>query len=230
LKQLILQLELMKKGKNTSLNTRERILEAAGGVFAEYGFRYATVRDICTQAGVNVAAVNYYFRDKENLYTSVLKYWRGEAFKKYPLDIKIDDNRPAEEHLATFIRYFLLRVLEEGQPSWFWKLVAKEYIEPTSALDMLVEETIRPTFQFLSSVVRRLVTGPVSEETVRLCCLSIVSQCLFFVYGKHVIKKLFQKDDFKTEEIETIAAHITRFSLQAINNQGSGKDGRGDQS
>ena len=45
---------------------RERILEAAGSVFAERGFEHATVRDICHQAGANGAAVNYYFGDKSS--------------------------------------------------------------------------------------------------------------------------------------------------------------------
>ncbi len=197
-------------------NTRDRILEAAGEVFAEHGFRYATVREICRRAGVNIAAVNYYFRDKENLYIAVVKYWREAAFQKYPLDLRIDDRKPPEEYLKAFIRLFLLRVLEEGQTSWFWKLVAKEYIEPTAALDTLVEETIRPTFQFLASIVQRLVEKPVSDETTRLCCLSIVSQCLFFVYAKSVVKKLFPQDVFSAEKIDKMAEHIAAFSIEAM--------------
>jgi AcrR family transcriptional regulator len=201
-------------------NTRERILMAAGEVFAENGFRNATVRDICKKAGANIAAVNYHFGDKENLYISVLKYWREVAFQKYPLDLRIDEHKTPEEHIRLFIRSFLFRTLEEGQYSWFGKLVAKEYMEPTKALDILIQETIRPAFEFLSYVAQQILEKPASEETIRFCCLSIVSQCLFFVYAKHVIKKLFQQDKFSTEEIESIADHITRFSLEAIKSLG----------
>jgi TetR/AcrR family transcriptional regulator, regulator of cefoperazone and chloramphenicol sensitivity len=206
----------MKNSKQISLSTSERILEAAGEVFAENGFRYATVRDICEKAGVNIAAVNYHFGDKERLYYSVLKYWRNVAFQKYPLDLRIDEHKKPEEHLRIFVRSFLFRILEEGRHSWFGKLVAREFIEPTKALDVLIEETIQPTFTFLSSVVQQMLEKSASEETIRFCCLSIVSQCLFFVYGKHIIKKLFHQDNLKTEEIESIADHITSFTLEGI--------------
>src|SRR5271155_2520418 len=53
-------------------NTRDKILSAAGEVFAEQGFEGATIRAITERAGVNVAAVNYHFRDKAELYTLVV--------------------------------------------------------------------------------------------------------------------------------------------------------------
>ena len=38
-------------------DTRERIVQAAGEVFAERGFRGATIREICQKAGANLASV-----------------------------------------------------------------------------------------------------------------------------------------------------------------------------
>ena len=47
--------------------TREIIMETAGRIFAEEGYSKATVRNICRNAGVNIAAVNYHFRNKKGL-------------------------------------------------------------------------------------------------------------------------------------------------------------------
>ena len=52
--------------------TKTRLLEAAGEEFADKGFEGATVRVICDRAGVNLAAVNYHFGDKEHLYVQAL--------------------------------------------------------------------------------------------------------------------------------------------------------------
>jgi AcrR family transcriptional regulator len=54
-------------------DSRSRIMGAARRVFAERGFDGATVREITDAAGVNTAAVNYYFRSKEELIRSVFE-------------------------------------------------------------------------------------------------------------------------------------------------------------
>ena len=63
---------------------RDRILLAAGREFAEKGYEAATVRDICLAAGVNLAAVNYYFGDKKRLYTESVKHAHEERVRQVP--------------------------------------------------------------------------------------------------------------------------------------------------
>lgn len=54
-------------------DTRERLIKAALRVFANRGIASATLREITEEAGANVAAVNYYFRSKEELTRTVLE-------------------------------------------------------------------------------------------------------------------------------------------------------------
>ena len=53
-------------------DTKERILDAAEQLFADFGFATTSLRDITSEAGVNLASVNYHFGSKEALLTAVL--------------------------------------------------------------------------------------------------------------------------------------------------------------
>jgi len=56
----------------TSLGTKSRILDAAERLFLEHGFEATSLRQLTTAAGVNLAAVNYHFGSKEELFQAVL--------------------------------------------------------------------------------------------------------------------------------------------------------------
>jgi AcrR family transcriptional regulator len=58
-------------------DTKTRILDAAEKLFGEKGFDATSLRDITTEADVNLAAVNYHFQTKESLIEAVIL--RGAA-------------------------------------------------------------------------------------------------------------------------------------------------------
>src|SRR4051812_8334662 len=108
----------MKPAPKNLADTRGQLLQAAGEIFAEKGFRQATVRDIISRADTNIAAVNYHFGDKRGLYVAALQHWLGAAVEKYPADGGLSPGAPADQRLTAFIRAFLLRLMDEGVPAW----------------------------------------------------------------------------------------------------------------
>lgn len=193
---------------------RERLINAAGEVFAEIGFRAATVRDICTRAGVNIASVNYYFGDKAGLYTEVLRYTHAVARERYPLER--DPELSSEESLRRFVRTFMMKILDQGRPAWHGKLMAREMVEPTTALDEIVSSTIRPTWNLLTSVVGELLAQRPGEAMVRDCAASVMGQCLLFCHCRPVIERLFTERRYTHEQIMRLSEHIACFSLASI--------------
>ena len=201
---------------SSNVETRLRLLAAAGEVFAEQGFRRATVREICARADANIAAVNYHFGDKEKLYVSVLQHWLGEALKKYPPDGGLPPGAPARDRLAAFIRSWLFRMLGEGMPAWHGKLMAREMSEPTAGFDFILAETIRPMSQKLTAIVRELLSPEISDEAARDCAMSIAGQCCFYRHAHEMIRRLYPGHEQSPDRIEHLANHITQFSLSAI--------------
>ena len=61
------------KPSDDANDTRDRILRAASDLFAATGFKGTTLREITERAGANLAAVNYYFRSKDDLIISTIE-------------------------------------------------------------------------------------------------------------------------------------------------------------
>ena len=107
-----------------SEDPKERILSAAGEVFAERGFEAATVRDICLAAGVNVAAVNYYFGDKQKLYNETVRQAHQRLVAQVPLS-PWPAGTSARAQLRDFIGNVLERMLGFGRPRWQTRLMLR---------------------------------------------------------------------------------------------------------
>ncbi len=204
--------------------TEIRLLEAAGEVFAELGFREATVRDICKRAGVNIAAVNYHFGDKERLYHEVLAYSGQMAMRDHgmpgrvgPAALGPPGSAPtAEAKLLAYIKGFLERILDEGRPAWYGQLMAREMVEPTSALDLMVERYIRPQSDWLRELIGHMLGDAATPERIRMCTCSVVGQCLFYKHCRPVVTRLMPEQGFTPADRAALAAHITRFCLGGI--------------
>lgn len=76
-------------------NTEERIFQAACRIFLLYGYHGSTFQQIAILAGVNKAAIHYYFRSKDQLYGIVVIYVLEEIFKavKKPSNKRISENQ-----------------------------------------------------------------------------------------------------------------------------------------
>lgn len=61
-------------GKAPAPPAQERLRVVAQRLFSEYGFNGVSLRTITDEAGVNIAAVNYYYGSKQNLYAEVVKH------------------------------------------------------------------------------------------------------------------------------------------------------------
>ncbi len=195
--------------------TRERIVEAAGEIFAERGYDLTTVRDICQAAGANVAAVNYYFGDKQRLYVEAVvraHRWRMERARLPEWSV----GTPAERKLADFIATFMRRVLTGPDDTWHTRLMMREMMQPHDACSELVRATIRPQYDVLVGILRELLPAKTSPQALQLTAFSVVGQCLFYHFADPVIRNLISASDYDELDAELLATHILTFSQAAI--------------
>jgi AcrR family transcriptional regulator len=195
---------------------RERILSAAGREFAARGFEAATVRDICAAAGVNVAAVNYYFGDKQRLYIESVKHAHRDRGREVPLP-GWPAGTPPHRKLHDFVANLLERMLGLGQTPWQVRLMMREVLHPTDACRELVEDYIRPRFTLLVSILDELVDGRLTNADLRRVALSIIGQCFLYRAAGDVVGMLVPDDEVESHHaLWPLADHVTRYALAAL--------------
>lgn len=198
--------------------TRRRLLDVALEVFSEQGFRAATVREICTKARANVAAVNYHFGDKEGLYRAVIGEAKCHADEKHPTRMPSTGN--PEKDLRQFVRAFVERLLQADSCAAHGKLMAWEMIEPTTALDELVRDVIRPTWMHLGTIVAANIgidaANPKNAALLRRATASVLSQVLLYRTCRAVVERLHPNLFNDPKEIEHIVDHIVAFSIKGL--------------
>lgn len=74
---------------NAKLDTKKKILDVANCLFARFGYHGTSIRDIAKEADINLASVNYHFKNKMNLYQELFKKnyeWMSNEITKIQQD------------------------------------------------------------------------------------------------------------------------------------------------
>lgn len=194
---------------------QQRLLEAAGQVFAEKGFKSATVREIVASAGLkNIAAVNYYFGDKLRLYDASLRYAFRCRADQLPMP-RWSPDTPPDAKLREFVRELILHMLT-GQQPWQMRLLMQELSNPSEVGRGLVRDFIRPVYEVLWAILREWLGPEVPEEQVHLIGFSIVGQIFYQRVAGPVINLVVGAEEHQHYHAERLAEHITQFSLNAV--------------
>jgi AcrR family transcriptional regulator len=192
---------------------RQRLLESAGEVFAEKGLKGATVREICARTGVNIAAVNYYFRDKERLYVEAVQHAAGGPLGERP---SWPDGTPPAAKLRDFISLIVGRLLDRDKPEWHTRLMMRELAQPTSACAELVRDYIKPMSEVLQGILAELLPADAPRQQRFLTSFSIVGQCIYYCQNRPIARLLMGEEDYARLDADAVAEHVTRFTLAAL--------------
>jgi AcrR family transcriptional regulator len=196
--------------------TRERLLEAAGEMFADKGFEKATIRDIVARANANLNAVNYYFRDKRGLFLAVFEHAHEQASGMNEAAFQRMSALPPADALRAFVGQLLRGFFRKDHGSWPARFMAREIAQPTGALDILVDGFIRPRFNQIVALVQAILGPHVPHFTIQLCAESVVAQCAHVIHARPIVGRLIPQLKYTPEDIEMMADHITRFSLAGL--------------
>jgi AcrR family transcriptional regulator len=202
--------------------TRARLLEAATGLFAERGFHGVGVRDIALRADVNVAAANYHFGSKEDLYLAVLRSQfaairaRLAANRaKLPVQMLAELDRGELVELLGSRITTMIEMLIGPPPSLHARLMIRELVDPSAALPVAVEEFLRPEIAESSAILARLEPC-LDPATVERCIYSSMGQSLFYALARPALLRISGHDEFPADLAREVGHHVTEFTLGGI--------------
>jgi AcrR family transcriptional regulator len=202
-----------------STPTKDRILAAAGDIFGKMGFKDATIRRIAQAAEVNIAAINYHFRDKEGLYGAVLEDVFRTGFSRFPATMDLPADADPGQRLRAFIRAMFYR-LQSGEGwggiSGRGRLIARELLDPSPAFEAILDRYIKPHKELLTAIIVDIMGGNPGPEKLLPCAISIIGQCIYYAFASGVIRKISAEDAPTEANIERLADFVWRFSLGGI--------------
>jgi AcrR family transcriptional regulator len=205
-------------------STREKLLEAAEVLFVKKGYEGVSVRDLTEAAGVNVAAINYHFKGKKDLYREVFRRMLAPVAQRRLEELASVIPKAGapdlREVIRTYVSGFLGEMLASREAECCLNRVSVEMSRSGIATDVLVKEMVMPVHRVIKEAIRR-ARPDLTEEKISLCIISIAGQIIHFVRAKEVIRRLAGRG-YSKEFMNEIIEHITDFSLRGMGQEVKG--------
>lgn len=162
-------------------DTRTRLIEVGGQVFARYGFSLATGKDICRAAGVNPAAINYHFGGVEALYREVLREVVDRMVGADELSQKVAATDRPREKLRALIGFFVQALTGPLAASWEVRVLAREIVTP--AFPTLLEKELQQRMTIVKAIVADVMELEPAHPAVAIGYVSVMAPCLLLLIG-----------------------------------------------
>ncbi len=165
--------------KKKSESTKQRILLAAAELFAEHGYHGTTHQMMSDKAKVNIAAINYHFGSKENLYLRVWDYLC--AFSDRDFDEFIDQQASASERLRGFVRWRVSASKDKGLRGYLAQIGRKEMSKPSPVYPELEEKHMREKRSWFFALIREIVGHDLDPPTIAMVAFCIYSPLIHLI-------------------------------------------------
>ena len=196
--------------------TKQQILEAAGEVFAEKGIGHATGKEIAERAGTNSAAVNYYFGGIDGLYSEVLIEAHHRLMDFEFLKKVAEAPGTASEKLNIFIDGMMRAILGPASSSWVLRVLAGEMLNPSDALQTLLEREILPKKQITIGFVSEILGLPPDHPAVARCGLSIIGPIALLIMGSPSMLKHAAPQTKAPNQVDALVRHFQHFIMGGL--------------
>ena len=202
--------------------TKTRILDAAEALFMEHGFEATSLRSITAAAGVNLAAVNYHFGSKEELFQAVLTRRLDPMNQARVALLDQLESEAAERPLSCeqILGALLTPALTLARDPLrggnnFLKLLGRAYADPAPFIrQFLSEQYAQMIARFKTAFGRALPQLPRKELSWRLHF--IMGALSYTLAGTDALKLIAELNPLETDNDEILLRRLAPFLLAGL--------------
>lgn len=191
-------------------DTRLRIVEAAAGRFAEFGFRAATMKQIATAADVNDVTVYRYFPKKQQLYWAAIEWKvKTSSLNQVVVEGLANPGRPRDmlEQLGESVLGVLLTDHSLGRLIYF------AVLELPEEKKRLYEGHVKPLLEKLTAHIRDWVSsGEIRTVDPHSAALAIIGM----LWSPYNLQELFGMEFSSQESVKQLAGEFAELCLRGL--------------
>lgn len=193
---------------------RTRLLGCGLRLFAQQGFTRTSTRELADAAGVNVAAIRYYFGDKAGLYRAVFLEPMGSTQE----DIARYDGAELSlaQALAGLYAGFLEPLRRGDEARLCMKLHLREMLEPTGLWQEQVDRGIRPMHDALLAMLCRHFGVSAPDEELQRLAICIAGLGVHIHVGHDIIGQLAPELGAGADALDRWAERLTMYAQAMI--------------
>lgn len=130
--------------------TKARIIQAAGSLFAQHGYNGTTSKVICQQAEVNMTAVNYHFGSRDGLYIAVLEEVQDYLLNIDELKKLAREQDSPREKIERFVDFFIEDAFRKND--WHVRVWIRELLQPSPHIQQIIKQKGLPKFYIAAEI------------------------------------------------------------------------------
>ena len=194
-------------------DARQRLIDAGLEIFGTYNLEGATTRQLAELAGVNQAAIPYYFGGKEGLYFAVIEHLFSANFAVIgpvviALQGELASKKPTRDEalalLKKLLNTMLERILARKASSTWARIIMREQMQPTQAFGLIYEKGIRRVHEAIAMLLAIILEKKPTDRRVILRSHMVVGQILIFLAGRETIRRRLNLTGYTDEELKEI--------------------------
>jgi TetR/AcrR family transcriptional regulator, regulator of cefoperazone and chloramphenicol sensitivity len=194
--------------------SRARLLGSGLRLFAQQGFAKTSTRELADAAGVNVAAIRYYFGDKAGLYRAVFLEPMGSTQE----DIARYDGPELSltQALAGLYAGFLEPLRRGDEARLCMKLHLREMLEPSGLWQEQIDRGIKPVHAALLGMLCRHFGVAAADEELHRLAVCIAGLGVHMHVGHDVIEQLAPDLSAGADALDRWAERLTMYAQAMI--------------